>query len=106
MNHYEDVTCPNKHKLEIVSEGYGVCCTSGEYGLKLIWAAWAFSKPVSNRFYAYSLIGKDGSRIPAWVSHAFLDSKEEALALIQKDIDMRRALPFDEERERERLMPV
>lgn len=43
--------------------------------------------------------------IPAWCG-ADHRSLEEALEFIQRDIDAHRDLPFDEDRERARLMPV
>ncbi len=104
---YEGAKCANSHKLEIVSEGYAVCVTM-EYGPKWpeLWAAWTFTKPALKDFYRFWIIGNDGQDIEAWVSKSFYPSKEEALAIIQDDIDAHRSRPFDEATERARLMAV
>lgn len=95
--------CGSYHPIEIVSEGYGVCHDT--WGT-LFWP-WAFTPPSTEKgWVARQITGRDGMPIKAWVMARPEHSKESALAVIQRDIDLHRALPFDEERERERLMPV
>lgn len=94
----DEAKCSDHHSLEIISEGYGLCHGS-------FWHAWAFSQPVGPEWEDSHIFGADGAEIPAWVSYGEED-REEALALIQEDIIARRAMPFDEETERARLMPV
>lgn len=100
---YEGAKCSDNHPLEIISEGYGIC--HGEAW----WHAWAFSQPVEEEekwpWGPDHIIGADGAEIPAWVAIGEI-TRERALALIQADMDARRAMPFDEARERARLMPV
>lgn len=100
-NDYEGAKCFAGHPLEIVSEGYGLCTNDN-----LHWA-WAFSLPSLLRWAEgqSSIKSKDGGKIRAWVT-VQLRSREDAMDWIQRDINARRALPFDEERERARLMPV
>ncbi|MBK6664464.1 MAG: hypothetical protein IPG47_17505 [Thermoflexaceae bacterium] len=50
-------------------------------------------------------VGRDGERIEAWCGIDRL-SLASVLDFIQRDIDAHRELPFDEDRERARLMPV
>lgn len=100
--------CVLGHPIEIVSEGYGICCdewVTGEYD----YYSWAFTKPVNLSKFGWveeHIIGRDGQEIPAWVYFTASNNKHDALAWIQKDMDLRRAMPFDEETERARLMPV
>lgn len=104
---YEGAKCVNGHALEIVSEGYAVCVNKGAPVWSLGWSAWALTKPaLDGQFYRHWIRGRDGQDIEAWVSKRFFSFKEEALALIQEDINAHRSRPFDEESERSRLMPV
>ncbi len=101
MLDYEGAKCGAGHLLELVAEGYAICTDTDKSGCV---SAWAFSQP-AGWWTTYYIIGRDEKKIPAWLSdHNF--NREEALAVIQADIDARRAMPFDEEEERARLMPV
>lgn len=98
------ITCPSSrkwglsnHPLLFVAEGYAIC-----YGTRHV-SAWAKTRPASPGWSStfvdrYGWWIGDGS-IAGW-------TREQALAFIQADIDAHRNLPFDEEAERARLMPV
>lgn len=93
--------CGIGHPIEIVSEGYGVC-HDPEWQQ---WFAWRFTPPSVGRWWSSSIRGRDGQPVTAWRGFE-KPSKAEALAYIQEDMDAHRALPFDEERERARLVEV
>lgn len=104
--------CSYGHELEIVSEGYGLCCDEADdlKGQRFsYWHAWRFTPPLSgtHRWSVSWIQGKNGSHIPAWVTYVF-DTKEEAIDFITLDAESYRSNPreFDEERERARLMAV
>ena len=102
---YEGAKCFTGHPLEIISEGYGLCQTD-ERSLGEFWFAWAFSKPAGDRGWLESNIrGRDDEPINAWVTRGSPDRRSQ-MEIIQADIDAHRSMPFDEERERARLMPV
>jgi hypothetical protein len=101
MSDLTGAKCGEWHPLEWVSEGYAIC----EVPAGVHWFAWRLATPVVGTWRADQIIGGDGAGIEAWVSGG-LASKESALAFIQADIDAHRARPFDEERERGRLMEV
>lgn len=97
--------CSNGHDIEIVAEGYGVCHNPNG---PIPWSPWKFTRPLEGTpglWFDYDIVGQDGSPIPAWVGGDYY-TKEDALEAIQDDINHHRAIPFDEERERARLMPV
>lgn len=102
---YEGAKCDEGHDLEIISEGYGLC-----YNPKMeLWHAWAFCRPVNVSDWDYdgwcdSTIQGRAGPITAWVT--FGDTRDTRIARIQADINAHRSMPFDEERERARLMPV
>lgn len=99
-NGYEGAKCPAGHPMELTNEGYGLCGAGKSY------STWAFSLPaVEDNWTLWKIYGKDGSPIPAWLGWAAGD-RATCMSAIQADIDARRSLPFDEERERARLMPV
>ena len=98
----EGARCSSGHSLEIVSEGYGLCTTSRTDW----WWPWRFTPPLkANTWKVAELRAREGGFIPAWVTRACA-SKQEALDFINADIAAHRALPFDEERERSRLVAV
>lgn len=84
--------CPGGHPLTLVAEGYGICQKiPGRHN------AWRFTPPAT------------GDWIPWkgwWVWLTWDRSYETAEEFIQRDIEAHRSLPFDEEAERARLMPV
>ncbi len=96
--------CSDGHDIMLVAEGYAICTDGGR---RPYWWAWALTKPAkTGLWHVDNIIGRKGDRIPAWVHTRGVDNKQMALSFIQKDIDARRAMPFDEEAERARLMPV
>lgn len=94
--------CSKGHPIEIISEGHGICFDP-RYDL---YYAWAFTKPAGKGWFQEEIIGRDGGEIDAWVHVVPCALKDSALDKIQKDMGLRRSLPFDEETERTRLMPV
>lgn len=96
--------CSAGHPIEIVAEGYGVC-----YGEQAgLWTPWRFTPPGLDdplAWTAHSIYGADGREIDAWVGYDY-QQKEHAIAAITADIALHRCIPFDEARERARLMPV
>lgn len=96
--------CFRGHPIWLVAEGYGICYGNLDGG-PLLWSPWRMTPPRTLGWSKGSIHGRDGQEIPAWFSWAS-DSKAETLAMIQQDMDAHRALPFDEEAERARLMLV
>lgn len=99
--------CTSGHELEIVAEGYGLCSEAIDND-KTWWSPWRFTKPALNspeQWGSWGVIGRDGTDIDAWVSPPYY-SKADAMEAIERDIAYHRALPFDEDAERARLMPV
>ena len=102
---YEGAKCGKGHDLEIISEGYGLCYDPEAER----WYAWAFCRPVSVDDWAADgwcdseIKGLSGP-ITAWVT--FGNTRDTSIDRIQADIDAHRSMPFDEERERARLMPI
>lgn len=94
--------CSGGHPLMMVAEGYAICYD----GVRLAWWAWRLTPPSVRGWLLSTIRGRDGSQIAAWVYALNHDTKAEALAAIQSDMDAHRALPFDEDAERARLMPV
>ena len=100
--------CSSGHPIWLVSEGYGLCTASPPRG-SLGWYAWRFTAPATTEWYSSFVTGRDGQYIEAWTrwwGNAGFASKKGARAFIQRDMDAHRALPYDEERERARLMEV
>ncbi len=95
--------CGAGHPILLVAEGYAMC--RSERGLS---RAIRLTPPRTNLFhwYQFNIRSRTGERIPAWEWKPPGFTKAEVLAFIQADIDAHRNLPFDEEAERARLMPV
>lgn len=95
--------CALGHPLMLVAEGYAYC-----QGPAMAWWPWRLTRPHTSRvrwWSADAIVGRDGERIVAWLG-ADHRSLKGVLEFIQEDIDAHRGLPFDEDRERARLMPV
>lgn len=94
--------CSNGHPLRLVAEGYALCYGDG------FWYPWRMTPPSWPIDEGWSLCDTirggvtDGDR---WVAPGFR-SRGEALDYIRRDIEAHRNLPFDEDAERSRLMPV
>ena len=105
MNEYIDSgsRCESGHPLVLVAEGYAYC-----QGSVMGWWPWRLTRPHTSRvrwWSADAIVGRDGERIVAWLGD-HRSSLASVLDFIQRDIDAHRELPFDEDRERARLMPV
>lgn len=93
--------CFSGHPLILVAEGYALCSDG-----PATWFVWRLSPPAVAGWLHAWIMGRDNNKVPAWASRGRFDSRSEALDFIQRDIEAHRHLPFDEERERARLMPV
>jgi len=93
--------CKAGHPIEIIHEGYGICHDT-DYDE---WWPWAFSLPSSTGWAGSSIIGKTGDPIMAWVGPCS-KTKQGAIGEIAASMNSYRSLPFDEDYERARLMPV
>lgn len=98
--------CEVGHPIWLVAEGYGLCVTVTP-DIRTIWYPWRFSPPRTNKeaWGLFGIKGRNGESAEAWTGKAFY-SKKEALDEIQADMAAHRALPFDEEAERARLVAV
>ncbi len=95
--------CELGHPLMLVAEGYAYCHEPATW-----WWPWRLTPPHASReqwWGTLDIVGRDGERIEAWFGPPF-SSLASVLGYIQRDIDAHRELPFDEDRERARLMPV
>ena len=81
-------TCPEGHPIWMVAEGYGICQLNNAFSR---WDKW---------WTPWRLTPEDMVCLP------FAGSKEEVLACIQDDMVAYRELPYDEDRERARLVAV
>ncbi len=100
--------CLGDHPLMLVAEGYAYCSDGMEAANSVSWWPWRLTPPhVSRerRWSAIGIVGRDGERTKAWYGPAS-PSLASALDFIQQDIEAHRELPYDEDRERARLMPV
>ena len=95
--------CTAGHSLKLVAEGYAICSTSQVY---FAWKLQASQDYIGNDWIFSHIWGRDLERIPALVSFCPYRNKDEVLEFIQQDIDRHRSAPFDEERERARLVAV
>lgn len=104
--------CSGGHPLMLVAEGYAYCCPEAPFGIPTVYYAWRLTPPATDEGLESEAHGcywdicllEDGKT--AWMQNMWVGSKERALAFILADIKAHRDLPFDEERERARLMPV
>ena len=106
MSEFE-AKCGYGHQLELVAEGYAICVEVTRSGRSMFFP-WRLTPPAphyAHRWRCDRIIGRDEYPIDAWVGW-ICDSREEAIEFIQADAEAHRALPFDEESERARLMPV
>ncbi len=95
--------CNWGHPLMLVAEGYAYC-----HGSLRGWWPYRLTPPHASEarwWGAIDIVGRDGERIEAWDGPARA-TLASVLEFIQKDINAHRQLPFDEDRERARLMPV
>ncbi len=95
--------CRWGHPLMLAAEGYAYCRE-----LDTRWWPWRLTPPGAAGWpwwAAGEIVGRDGKPIHAWCG-ARQFSLKGVLEFIQEDIDAHRGLPFDEDRERARLMPV
>lgn len=96
--------CESGHPLVLVAEGYAYC--SEEFWVS--WWPWRLTPPRRDLGRSWTddfIRGRDGRPLTAW--HGMAEhSLAAVLAFIQEDIEAHRELPFDEDRERARLMPV
>lgn len=100
----EGLECNQGHPLRIVAEGYAIC-----YGQPLCYA-WRLTPPgvgeVYRRRWGSAFILRGGNREHAWVTDPLLN-REMAIRMIKEDIMLyANNDSFDEEAERERLIPV
>ena len=98
-------TCLYGHSLSLVAEGYALC-EEQQLNSSYRFYAWKFGPHTtewSTGFFRY----RNDQLEPANVWPDMLPTtKADCLEFIQADIDRQRAAPFDEERERARLIPV
>jgi hypothetical protein len=99
MSDLSNAKCIDSHTIKLVSEGYAICYSRD---LSLFWP-WSFSRQVSPRWHASQLVNENAPPQQAWVGKA-CNSEEDALLIIKQEINLCRSLPFNEERERSRLM--
>ncbi len=95
-------TCDAGHPLMLVAEGYAYCQEE-----PTSWWPWRLTPPHASweGWSKSTVYGRDGEPIEAWLGAEHF-SLERVLKFVQEDIDAHRDLPFDEDRERARLMPV
>ena len=104
--------CSGGHPLMLVAEGYAYCCAGEPFGIPTVYYAWRLTPPATDEglrledLCCYWEISQLEGGKTAWMQNMWVGSKERALAFILADIKAHRELPFDEERERARLMPV
>ena len=94
-------SCIFGHPLRLVAEGYALCHEDG------FWWAWRMTPPPPPG-YGWGICPTRRGGVSdehRWISPQFL-SRAAALDYIRRDIEAHRNLPFDEEAERQRLMPV
>ncbi len=102
--------CRAGHPIRLVAEGYGYC-TGGSAGGPEWFYAWRFSPPSTSAAMlmitacAWEEAPLTNGKL-AWVQSSYSYTKQEVLDAIAADIDVHRNLPFDEERERARLVAV
>lgn len=104
--------CSGGHPLMLVAEGYAYCCAGEPFGIPSVYYVWRLTPPATDEGLESEAHGcywdiclLEGGKT-AWMQNRWVSSKERALAFILADIKAHRDLPFDEERERARLMPV
>lgn len=101
--------CESGHPLMLVAEGYAYCSSTDWCGwTNSGWWPWRLSPPSPRaplRWTEDFIRGRDGEPVRVWRG-SMERSLAEALAFIQEDMDSHRGLPFDEDSERARLMPV
>ena len=100
---YEGARCGKGHELEFISEGFALCFGESVIGTPL-W--WSWSMGPATGFCDAPVIGRDGSRITAYVGYIGQRTRDEAIAIIDRAMQTMREQPYDEERERPRLIPV
>lgn len=97
--------CESGHPLMLVAEGYAYC---SEERISVSWWPWRLTPPSPELGHSWTndlIRGRDGRPLTAW--HGMAEhSLAAVLAFIQEDIEAHRGLPFNEDRERARLMPV
>ena len=96
--------CLGDHPLMLAAEGYAYCHDEPATW----WWPWRLTPPHASReqwWGAIDIVGRDGKCIEAWFGPTF-PSLASVLGYIQRDIEAHRQLPYDEDRERARLMPV
>ena len=97
---YRDARCNQGHELEFVSEGFALCRNTFDH-----WWAWSMSP--ARGFIMSSIIGRDGNPITAYVQEEFGSiTRQESIDIIDKAMQAVSEQPYDEERERQRLIPV
>lgn len=103
-------TCGAGHPIRLVAEGYGYCIEDSAGEPKWFYA-WRFSPP-STSAAMLMITASAWKEAPlmngklAWVQPSYSYTKQDVLDAIAADIDAHRNLPFDEERERARLVAV
>lgn len=102
--------CGAGHPIRLVAEGYGYCIEDSPAGPERCYA-WRFSPPSTSAAMlmitacAWKEAPLTNGKL-AWVQSGHSYTKQEVLDTIAADIDAHRNLPFDEERERARLVAV
>jgi hypothetical protein len=100
--------CLGDHPLVLVAEGYAYCSDGMEAASPVSWWPWRLTPPSPELGHSWTndlIRGRDGRPLTAWIGEE-AHSLAAVLAFIQEDIEAHRQLPFDEDRERARLMPV
>ena len=95
--------CTAEHPLRLVAEGYAICSRGSVY---YAWKLQALQDNIGKGWTSGHIWGRNFERIPALVSFYPYMNKDEVLEFIQQDMDRFRSAPFDEERERARLVAV
>lgn len=101
--------CGSGHRIWLVAEGYGYCVD--DRAPRPEFFAWRFSSPSTSEGIE-KITGCTWRRAAlshgkgAWVQSGYSYAKQDVLDGILADIEAHRNLPFDEGRERARLMPV
>jgi len=98
MSDYEGAKCSSKHPIRLIDEGHGICGDEAN-------GYWSWSLVPTDKGWPDYIIGRNGERIPARCM-TWQYEYEDCLAALLNHIASIRAMPFDEEAERARLMPV